>query len=164
MDEKTLELDVKQLSQYQIAKKYDLSQTTVRYWLKKYDLTTVKEKPTKCTICDKPIDKKARRKSKCGSCTTRIRRYLTKKAAVKYLGGKCSKCSWDKDITALDFHHLSGKEFNLSRANNKSWDVVKAELDKCILLCANCHRMEHSGYNNQRLIEAANKYKGKLLK
>ena len=47
---------------------------------------------------------------------------------------------------ALDFHHLNPKEkdFNLSNRNlNMDWDVIKEELDKCILVCSNCHREIH---------------------
>ena len=46
----------------------------------------------------------------------------------------------------LDFHHLdpSIKEFNLTR-NSIGWEKLKPELDKCVLLCSNCHRMIHAG-------------------
>ena len=72
-----------------------------------------------------------------------------------YLGGVCRKCGYGKNITALEFHHIEdNKEFSLSSStHNKSWDKIKSELDKCILLCANCHRDEHS--ESARYIEAA---------
>mgnify|MGYP005855513707 CR=1 FL=1 len=47
---------------------------------------------------------------------------------------------------ALDFHHLDPqkKDFNLGIAIIQwKWEKVKPELDKCILLCANCHRELH---------------------
>lgn len=67
-----------------------------------------------------------------------------KKKCVEYKGGKCERCGYDKCIGALDFHHLdpSQKDFGIS-TNIKSFDLIKKELDKCILLCANCHREEH---------------------
>ena len=53
------------------------------------------------------------------------------------------------DMTdALEFHHLdpSQKDFGISsKGYTRSWDKVKEELDKCILVCSNCHREIHSG-------------------
>ena len=68
--------------------------------------------------------------------------------AVEYKGGKCINCGYKKDIAALDFHHVdeTKKDFGLSqRGLTRSWDRIKKELDKCILVCANCHREIHSG-------------------
>jgi len=57
---------------------------------------------------------------------------------------KCNRCGYD-DWRALQFHHHNDdKEGTPSEmARNRSWDVVKAELDKCEVLCANCHQIEH---------------------
>lgn len=68
--------------------------------------------------------------------------------AVEYKGGKCmyNNCGYNKCISALEFHHLNPneKDFSLSeRGNCVSWEKVKVELDKCILVCANCHREIH---------------------
>lgn len=70
-----------------------------------------------------------------------------KQMYVDYLGGKCKICGYDKTTAALQFHHLdpSQKEFELSRAVTKSFDLAKPELDKCVLLCANCHAEVHQG-------------------
>ena len=57
-------------------------------------------------------------------------------------------CEYDKCIDALDFHHIdaSKKSFGLSaRGVTRAWDKVKAEADKCVLVCANCHRELHAG-------------------
>lgn len=69
--------------------------------------------------------------------------------AVEYKGGKCEKCGYNKCLEALDFHHTdpSQKDFILSDRNLiLSWIDIKKELDKCMLVCANCHREIHS-YN-----------------
>jgi hypothetical protein len=62
---------------------------------------------------------------------------------VTYKGGKCEKCGYNKCIKALQFHHIdpADKKINLSAslANNHKWEKVQEELDKCQLLCANCH-------------------------
>lgn len=72
--------------------------------------------------------------------------------AIKYLGGKCIKCGYNKCVDALDFHHRSpiDKDFSISGSVRK-WEIIKAELDKCDLLCSNCHREEHSRLKNIRI-------------
>lgn len=74
-----------------------------------------------------------------------------KQRAVGYKGGKCSKCGYDVCIEALDFHHVdpTNKEFVISDSVRKgySWEKMRAELDKCILLCSNCHRELHCFMN-----------------
>lgn len=75
----------------------------------------------------------------------RKRRQARKQKAVEYKGGKCVKCGYSKSVAAMDFHHLDPtvKEFALASRKDLSWDQWKIELDKCILLCANCHREIH---------------------
>ena len=70
-----------------------------------------------------------------------------KEKLVAYKGGKCEVCGYDKCITALEFHHLdpTEKEFGIGGKNVLSFEKCKKEVDKCILVCANCHRMIHSG-------------------
>ena len=69
-----------------------------------------------------------------------------KKLLVDYKGGKCQICGYDKCIQALDFHHIDPniKSFSIS-GGTKSLDKLKQEVDKCILVCANCHREIHAG-------------------
>lgn len=66
--------------------------------------------------------------------------------AIAYKGGKCQICGYDRCNRALEFHHVNPEEklFNISNGI-KSWDKAKAELDKCVLLCANCHREVEAG-------------------
>lgn len=75
------------------------------------------------------------------------RRKKIRQMAIDYKGGICSKCGYSKCLEALEFHHLDDgvKDFGLS-ANGitRSWGKTKKELDKCILLCANCHRELHA--------------------
>ena len=69
--------------------------------------------------------------------------------AIDYKGGKCVLCGYSRDPKALDFHHLDGskKEFGLSdRGMTRSWEKIKSEVDKCVLVCSNCHREIHSGF------------------
>ena len=75
------------------------------------------------------------------------RRKKVRQMAVEYKGGKCQVCGYNRCIEALEFHHSnsSGKDFSVSeKGYTRSWDRVKEELNKCMLLCANCHREFHA--------------------
>jgi 5-methylcytosine-specific restriction endonuclease McrA len=74
------------------------------------------------------------------------RRKDLRQLALDYKGGECSVCGYNKCLKALEFHHLESdkKDFGISsKGYTRSWDAIKRELDKCILLCANCHREVH---------------------
>jgi len=75
------------------------------------------------------------------------RRRKIKTLALEYKGGKCQICGYNKYQGALDLHHINGKkEFGIGdKGYTRSWEKVKAELDKCILVCANCHRELEAG-------------------
>lgn len=70
-----------------------------------------------------------------------------KRKALDYKGGKCSQCGYSKCDSALEFHHLDPKEkdFSLSSGRLRKFEDSKEELDKCILVCACCHREIHAG-------------------
>ena len=66
--------------------------------------------------------------------------------AVESFGGKCQICGYDKCIDALEFHHIdksTKKEKPSYVIMRWSWENAKKELDKCILLCSNCHKEIH---------------------
>ena len=71
-----------------------------------------------------------------------------KREAIDYLGGECKKCGLrDDNLHVYDFHHRdpSKKHFGLSgKFKSNSVETLKPELDKCDLLCSNCHRKEHT--------------------
>jgi hypothetical protein len=77
-------------------------------------------------------------------------RQKIKDKAIAYKGGKCVRCQYDKCNRALEFHHLDStqKDFGISNYTILSWDKIKIELDKCILVCANCHREIHDEIDN----------------
>jgi hypothetical protein len=68
-----------------------------------------------------------------------------KEKAVAHKGGKCQKCGYDKCIAALDFHHINPEEkiCGVKDLMIRRWDLIKEEIDKCVLLCSNCHRELH---------------------
>ena len=74
-----------------------------------------------------------------------IRRKRLKEEVVNILGGKCKICSYNKCLAALEFHHTKGnKEDNIQGYIHKeSRQKLLKEVNKCILLCANCHREAH---------------------
>ena len=69
-----------------------------------------------------------------------------KQELVDYKGGKCQVCGYNKCNEALEFHHLNPdeKDFSLS-GQHKSIELLKKEVDKCVLLCCRCHREVHAG-------------------
>ena len=61
---------------------------------------------------------------------------------IEYKGGACEKCGYNKCPGALQFHHLDAneKDFGISGGgHSRSFEKCKPELDKCIMVCANCH-------------------------
>jgi len=76
------------------------------------------------------------------------RRRKIKLLAIDYKGGKCQICGYNKYPGALDLHHTNSKDkkFGIGdKGYTRSWNKIKSELDKCILICANCHREIESG-------------------
>lgn len=86
--------------------------------------------------------------SYCKSCTilqTTQRQQKLKQDSINYKGGKCLSCNYNSYQGALEFHHLdpNEKEFNISQARYLNFNSIKKELDKCMLLCSNCHKEIH---------------------
>ena len=156
-------------SMNQISKETNKSLTTIRYWCKKYNLTSFhrqfkfleKKKigsERKCPKCKKILPSTQFYKRRgiensstyCKICTSKQtleRIHNLKKEMIKYKGNSCVICGYQKCMGALEFHHTNPKEkdFNLSRIKRYSFNEnIKKELDKCVLVCANCHREIHS--------------------
>lgn len=81
----------------------------------------------------------------CANDATLVRQNANKLKGVEYLGGKCLKCGYNKSLHALSFHHRNpeSKDKNYKRCKLWSWNRLKKELDKCDLLCHNCHAEIH---------------------
>lgn len=75
----------------------------------------------------------------------KLRRKKVKLMAIMRLGGECQRCGYHKSARALEFHHVNPheKNFTISQIITRRWETIRDEVDKCILLCANCHREVH---------------------
>lgn len=79
--------------------------------------------------------------------TTKHRQRRRKREAIVYKGGACVDCGGVFHQAAFDFHHVdpSTKLYNVATrlGRGASIELCKEELDKCVLLCSNCHRVRH---------------------
>lgn len=108
----------------EVAKEYHIAATTLR----KHGLQVKNGKSTEEIVTQASCAQKAKLK------------------AIYYKGGECQICGYKKSLRALQFHHLdpNQKDFGIS-GGTKSFERMKPELDKCILVCANCHSEIHDG-------------------
>jgi len=141
----------------QIAERVDRSPTTVRYWLDRYGLTVVgggrprRSSGQKRAVFDCRRHGEAtfvlegRGTYRCTVCRAESvakRRRAVKRKLVEEAGGKCAICGYSKCQRGLQFHHLdpAAKEFHLGSGGlTRSLARSRAEAQKCILLCGNCH-------------------------
>jgi hypothetical protein len=150
-----------------ICKITNKSFSSIRYWIKKYELKTHKrrwdrepgnEKNTKCVFCENETKNGC---YYCQCCHQKLNRLRYRIALIKYKGGKCVDCGYEGNISVLEFHHKdhTQKEFGIGDGI-KSWETMKKEVDKCELLCSNCHRIRHSELYWTNMYEQAKKYYG----
>ena len=154
-----------------IRKKEGVSLNTVRYWMKVHGLepnfknfgedpfhkVEIIDNKRHCTRCDQwkelgEFGAKGKKQTHhyCKPCLyayQQERGKNRKKKVIELMGGKCVRCGYCRNYAALEFHHLdpSKKEINIAGNGIKgSWKRLVAELEKCILICSNCHREEHN--------------------
>jgi len=154
----------------QIAERLGFSQSTVRHWLHRYGLRTLRARrkdahgergidvPRRTLRCSRHGDSEfwldnrgIYRCLRCRSEAVARRRRRLKEILVSEAGGCCSICGYDRYIGALQFHHRdsAAKQFGVGeRGLTRSLAGVRAEASKCILLCANCHSEVEAGIVN----------------
>ena len=142
----------------EIASMLGMSQTNIRYWLRKFGLKTVlvdnrKDKPPKCCSCGTTDPNRfyGHKKRTCGRCHNHdvyLKGKEKRTRAVEYLGGCCSVCGYNKYECSLDIHHIDrqNKDPNFASMRGWSWGRIRKELEHCILLCRNCHHALHCGH------------------
>lgn len=97
----------------------------------------------------------------CTSGLSRIQARFSKQERVNYKGGECQHCGYNKCLAALQFHHIEpdDKTFGIAALNTTSNNPrIFEELDKCILLCSNCHHELHANIEDidDKVTEYAN--------
>ena len=74
-----------------------------------------------------------------------MKRTKRRKKLVKMSNGRCHDCGRMFPDVVFDFHHVEAKEFALNASSmDRSWKSIVKEWEKCIMLCANCHRICHN--------------------
>jgi transposase len=148
----------------------DRSTSTVRHWLARYGLRTRHGRgrrtsaevlaahqagvATVSLTCARhgltEFVLEARGYYRCRRCRSEAvvrRRRKVKEILVREAGGRCAICGYDRSLAALEFHHVdpTQKEFQLAQQGMaRSLDRMRAEAQKCVLLCSNCHaEVEH---------------------
>jgi len=121
----------------------------------------------KCTGCGEEFpataeyfhlryDRKNRLHSVCKPCYRELQRKnhaTLKQRLLDYKGGKCIICGYDKHNHNLTFHHLdpSKKEMKIG-ASSRSFEILKQEVDRCVVMCHLCHNDTHAGFYPQYLV------------
>lgn len=152
----------------QMAAEFGVGYSTMRYWVKRLGLETDRmarrregERARKAGLrkaylkCPKHGHTVffARREggfrcAKCNAIAVSERRRVVKRRLVEEAGGCCRLCGFAEHSVALQFHHLdpSTKEFHLGQKGiSRSIGRMRAEAEKCVLLCANCHALVEAG-------------------
>lgn len=121
---------------------------------------SVMKKIITCIKCDKPLTGKQKMFCSSACKNNSLQSYQAQQARglkrkislVKNLGGKCSICGYNKNISALTFHHINPKEksfqLDLRSLSNRKQTFIDSELTKCILVCSNCHAEIHYPRHN----------------
>lgn len=160
------------LSTYKIAKRVGKSQTTIRYWLKKHKLSTESSanfidtgtgNGLFCSVCGSELQGRRHKfcsnvcKSNSPSKNNRdyeCQQKRSKERKIKLIemsGGGCEICGYNRNMSALCFHHLDekNKSFPLEarKLSNTNWESIVNEWEKCQLLCHNCHAEVHYPHN-----------------
>jgi transposase len=151
----------------EIAAKLDRNSSTVRYWLNRYGLATANRRGRPRRGCDMEArfatfecerhgvtefvleGRGYYRCKKCRAAAVAKRRRVVKRQLVEDAGGVCVLCGYRRWRGALQFHHVDPnlKEFHIAhRGYSRSLARSRAEAEKCVLLCANCHSEVEGGF------------------
>jgi transposase len=162
------QLIVEGLSVREIGERLGVSYTTVRYWLRRYELRTGHGAQIAETRAGRETGRRHLERTcpthgltefvldgrgyyRCTRC--RVERVATRRQRVKATlvaeaGGRCHLCGHDECPQALHFHHRdpATKSFGMSVGGlTRSLAALRAEAEKCVLLCANCHAAVEAG-------------------
>jgi transposase len=153
------------LTVQQIAERLGSGATTIRHWLRRYGLKTVRARSAAAELAGhRVVIRECRRHGytawartgtggryrckRCRSEAVSARRRRVKQVLVEEPGGRCVLCGYDRFPGALQFHHLdpAEKSFAISvQGVARSLEKARAEAAKCVLMCANCHAEVEGG-------------------
>jgi len=118
----------------------------------------------KCTSCNREMKHKKNTVELCHLCKRKSSKLARRISASNYKNNKCEICGLKRktinDLELFDFHHINqdNKSFDLSdKMHSRKWEEIKNELDKCMMLCANCHRKQHFINRNETVMKYAEK-------
>jgi hypothetical protein len=155
----------------QLAKRFECSKGSVRYWLAKYEMKTrnrsrrdsspdvLAARAAGLTTAMLDCPKHGRAEFvidtngtfRCRACRVSDvveRRRRVKRALVQEAGGRCQLCGYDRYQGALAFHHLDPRTKTRTIANGGAGvgiETLRAEAARCVLLCHNCHAEVEGG-------------------
>jgi 5-methylcytosine-specific restriction endonuclease McrA len=155
----------------EIASELDRSKATVRHWLRKWDLKTLRAQRLQIGVepGDGDLSAPARRSMvcerhgegtfalegrgyyrcvRCRSESVARHRRRVKEILVAEAGGHCVVCGYDRHVRALEFHHINPREKRLGLSAGGvtlSLRALRVEAAKCVLLCSNCHAEVEDG-------------------
>lgn len=152
----------------EMAKELDRSVSTIRYWLTQYGIRGVNRHGPRRRCSDgsrfatfecmrhgaTEFIREGRGYYRCKRCRSEAvakRRRTVKRQLVEEAGGACVLCGYSQWLGALQFHHIEpgNKKFHLAqRGYSRSIARSRAEMQKCVLLCANCHAEVEGGFAN----------------
>lgn len=150
----------------EMAERLDRNASTIRYWLKRYAIERPRPSGRRPRCGDGArfaiFDCKRHgrtqfvlegrgyyRCKRCRSEAVARRRRTIKRQLVEEAGGACMLCGYARWHGALQFHHVeaAGKEFHLAQGGySRSIARSRAEMEKCVLLCATCHAEVEGGF------------------
>lgn len=115
-----------------------------------------------CECCQKNIKYKNGAVKLCYNCKNKSKKLAYRISSANYKNNECEICGIKRitidDLEMFDFHHIdrSNKSFELGDGiGSRKWQIIKQELDKCMMLCANCHRKQHIYIRNEAVVQYA---------
>ena len=124
------------------------------------EYNSVMNNSSNCIVCGKTLVGRQTRFCSLG-CKNKVlqsyqaqqKRGLTRKLEIiRTASGQCKICGYQKNLAALVFHHIDSEEkdfkLDMRSLSNRQLAPIMSEINKCILLCANCHAELHNPHLN----------------
>lgn len=146
-------IDPATVEKYVIGSCKDCGEIKRRRWTTTFTQTGTPEYRTRCQECDRKfISDQQRRFRKSISRNAKAKKNARKAECIAYLGGNCYRCGYEKSAHALTFHHKSRseKDRDISSMLDYAWAGLRKELDRCVLVCFNCHMELEEEFRNER--------------